>query len=90
LLIADCVVLVWIGQRPVENPYIFLGQLASLYFFIYFLVFIPILGKFEPFLVNYKNNEIKTAPTSLFHSLERSMAFLVQDRRSLPSLEKAS
>lgn len=60
LLVADCVVLVWIGQRPVENPYIFLGQMASLYFFIYFLLFIPILGKFEPFLVNYKNNEIKT------------------------------
>ena len=56
-LVADCVVLVWIGQQPVENPYIFLGQLASLYFFVYFLLFIPILGKFEPFLINYKNGK---------------------------------
>ena len=55
LLVADCVVLVWIGQKPVEDPYIFVGQCASVYFFVYFLVLLPFLGKFEELLIHYKN-----------------------------------
>jgi len=47
LLVADCLLLGWIGQKPVEDPYILIGQLATIYFFLYFLVFIPLLGKFE-------------------------------------------
>jgi ubiquinol-cytochrome c reductase cytochrome b subunit len=47
LLVADCLLLGWIGQQPVEDPYIFLGQAASVYFFVYFLVILPFLGRFE-------------------------------------------
>lgn len=54
LLVADCIILVWIGQEPVEDPYIIIGQLASVYFFIYFLIFMPFLGKLESFLIHYK------------------------------------
>ena len=57
LLVADCVILVWIGQQPVEDPYILIGQLATVYFFIYFLVFIPFLGVFEKKLIQYKSNQ---------------------------------
>jgi ubiquinol-cytochrome c reductase cytochrome b subunit len=52
--VADCIILVWIGQEPVEDPYIIIGQLASVYFFIYFLIFMPFLGKLESFLIHYK------------------------------------
>jgi len=41
--------------KPVEDPYIFIGQAASVYFFLYFLIFIPFLGKIEQFLISYKN-----------------------------------
>lgn len=54
LLVADCAVLVWIGQEPVEDPYIFIGQCASVFFFVYFLVLIPFLGKIEHFLIYRK------------------------------------
>jgi ubiquinol-cytochrome c reductase cytochrome b subunit len=47
LLATDCLLLGWIGQKPVEDPYIIIGQLATVFFFLYFLVFIPFLGKFE-------------------------------------------
>jgi len=43
----------WIGCQPVEDPYVLIGQLASVYFFVYFLVFMPLLGKFEHFLSNF-------------------------------------
>ena len=51
LLVADCAILVWIGQQPVEDPYIFIGQCASFFFFLYFLIFVPFLGKVEKFLI---------------------------------------
>ena len=60
LLVADCIVLVWIGQQPVEDPYILIGQLASVYFFVYFLVFVPFLGVFEKFLINYRGASPRT------------------------------
>ena len=54
LLVADCFILGWIGCQPVETPYVMIGQLASVYFFLYFLVCIPILGKLENALIRYK------------------------------------
>lgn len=58
LLVADCIILVWIGQQPVEDPYILIGQLASVYFFIYFLVIIPFLGVFEQYLIKQANKDL--------------------------------
>ena len=54
LLVADCLLLAWIGQQPVEDPYILIGQLASVYFFLYFLVFLPFLGRFEDALMRFQ------------------------------------
>nr|YP_009710070.1 apocytochrome b [Coleochaete scutata]QFU80175.1 apocytochrome b [Coleochaete scutata] len=50
LLVADCLLLGWIGCQPVEAPYVMIGQLASLVFFLYFAM-IPILGKIEDQLI---------------------------------------
>jgi ubiquinol-cytochrome c reductase cytochrome b subunit len=47
LLLADCVILGWIGMKPVETPFVEVGQIASVYFFVHFLIFIPILGRLE-------------------------------------------
>ncbi|YP_717290.1 cytochrome b (mitochondrion) [Ostreococcus tauri] len=51
LLVADCLLLGWIGCQPVEDPYVLIGQIASIYFFLYFLVAMPLLGKVEQFLL---------------------------------------
>lgn len=50
-LVADGVLLGWLGAQPVEDPYILIGQLASVYFFVFFLVIVPFLGKFEKALI---------------------------------------
>lgn len=47
LLMADALLLSWIGQQPVEDPYILVGQLASVYFFLFFLVVVPASGVVE-------------------------------------------
>ena len=54
LLVADNLLLGWIGCQPVEDPYVLIGQLASVYFFVYFLIFMPLLGKLEHYLLTNK------------------------------------
>lgn len=54
LIVADTLLLSWIGQQPVEDPYILVGQCASVFFFIYFLIMVPFLGRFENYLIHYK------------------------------------
>lgn len=41
------VLLTWIGSKPVEDPYIFIGQLSSIFYFSYFLVLVPLSGLVE-------------------------------------------
>ena len=49
--VACCLILGWIGGMPVENPYIGIGQVASIYYFVYFLIFLPTLGRLEKILI---------------------------------------
>nr|YP_009685893.1 cytochrome b [Aphyosemion cyanostictum]QDV92518.1 cytochrome b [Aphyosemion cyanostictum] len=46
-LTADVFILTWIGGMPLEYPYIAVGQIASLFYFSVFLIFMPILGLIE-------------------------------------------
>nr|YP_009758581.1 cytochrome b [Epiactis japonica]YP_009758620.1 cytochrome b [Heteractis crispa]QIN90399.1 cytochrome b [Epiactis japonica]QIN90437.1 cytochrome b [Heteractis crispa] len=46
-LIADFLLLTWIGFQPVEEPFILVGQLASVFYFSYFLILSPLLGYIE-------------------------------------------
>lgn len=54
LLVADFLTLMWVGQAPITDPFILLGQIASVYYFGFFLVLVPIIGIIENKLVSYK------------------------------------
>ena len=43
----------WIGQKPVEDPYVMCGVLATVYYFFFFLVIVPVLGFLEENLIDY-------------------------------------
>jgi len=47
LLIVDFVVLMWCGAMPPEQPYVIISQLATLYWFSFFLILLPLLGVIE-------------------------------------------
>jgi ubiquinol-cytochrome c reductase cytochrome b subunit len=47
ILIADFFLLSFIGQASPESPFIEIGQIASIYYFAYFLIIIPFLGYIE-------------------------------------------
>nr|AJQ17725.1 cytochrome b [Dawkinsia denisonii] len=46
-LVADMIILTWIGGMPVEHPLIIIGQIASALYFALFLIFIPLAGWLE-------------------------------------------
>jgi ubiquinol-cytochrome c reductase cytochrome b subunit len=46
-LIVDVLVLGWLGGLPAEEPYVMISQVATTYYFAYFLVILPLLSKFE-------------------------------------------
>jgi quinol-cytochrome oxidoreductase complex cytochrome b subunit len=47
LFVVDVLLLGWVGAHPPEPPYVGIGQLATLYYFVYFLIILPVLGWFE-------------------------------------------
>nr|AIP92359.1 cytochrome b [Amolops wuyiensis] len=46
-IIANMMILTWIGGQPVEDPFITIGQLASALYFFIFVLLIPTLGLLE-------------------------------------------
>jgi ubiquinol-cytochrome c reductase cytochrome b subunit len=48
VFVLNCLVLGWVGGKQPEGFYLILGRLATAYYFMHFLVFLPLLGKYEP------------------------------------------
>ena len=50
-IFADFLLLGWIGQEIVETPFVQIGQIATAFYFFYFLVLIPFVGLLETSLI---------------------------------------
>ncbi|MBL4906995.1 MAG: cytochrome b, partial [Sneathiella sp.] len=47
IFVLDCVVLTYIGGKPAEEPYILVGRIATVYYFVHILILLPLVGLFE-------------------------------------------
>ncbi len=45
--VADFIILTYIGGQVVEEPWITIGQLSSIFYFAYFLILNPLIGLLE-------------------------------------------
>jgi ubiquinol-cytochrome c reductase cytochrome b subunit len=52
VLFIDFLLLGWIGQKPVESPYIEIGMIATLLYFLSLFIILPLIGYIENFLIN--------------------------------------
>jgi ubiquinol-cytochrome c reductase cytochrome b subunit len=78
-LVSDFLILGWIGQKPVETPYMEIGQFATVFYFVYILILIPFIGWLETKLlsVQVKQNQ----------SVERSKKELTPYRGGLTNTD---
>jgi len=54
-LVADFLILGWIGQQPVETPFLEVGMIATAFYFFFFLILFPVIGLLEKELMRTKN-----------------------------------
>src|SRR5438552_2842513 len=47
LLVIDVIALGWVGANPPEGLVVTVGQIATFYYFVHFLVLFPVIGKLE-------------------------------------------
>jgi len=50
LFVIDCMILGWIGGNAIKYPYYSIGQYATVFYFLYFLILIPIGVEIEFFM----------------------------------------
>nr|YP_010371606.1 cytochrome b [Halidaya aurea]UOW81234.1 cytochrome b [Halidaya aurea] len=50
LMVTTVILLTWIGARPVENPYIMIGQLLTIIYFLYYLI--------NPMIIKWWDNSL--------------------------------
>jgi len=54
IFISDFIILMWVGQKPVEEIYVWIGKVATVYYFVFFIFLIPIIGLIETKLAHHK------------------------------------
>jgi len=47
VFVLDVLILGWVGAKPAEGHYIGIGQWATAYYFIHFLILVPLVSRFE-------------------------------------------
>ena len=47
LFVVDFIILMWIGSQHPETPYVEIGQVATAFYFLWFIFIIPVVGVLE-------------------------------------------
>jgi len=57
--VVNFLILLWLGAKHVESPYIELGQFSTIFYFSYFIIIFPIISLLENILMFLQINKIK-------------------------------
>tara|TARA_B100000949_G_C14170367_1_gene403005 strand:- start:91 stop:888 length:798 start_codon:yes stop_codon:yes gene_type:complete len=56
LFLLDCFILGWVGSNPPTGHYIYIGRVATIFYFAFFVLILPLLTKFEKVQLDSKEN----------------------------------
>jgi quinol-cytochrome oxidoreductase complex cytochrome b subunit len=62
LFIYDFTMLTWLGQKPVRDTYVEYGQIATVYYFVFFIILLPVTGRIETTLALYHVSASRQKP----------------------------
>ncbi len=65
LLVVDFLILMWIGSQHPEEPYVTIGQLATGFYFAWFLILVPFIGLVENTLFDIATDRNSNKNTSI-------------------------
>jgi ubiquinol-cytochrome c reductase cytochrome b subunit len=74
--ICNFLILMQLGAKHVESPFIEFGQISTVLYFAYFLIIIPFLSLFENSLIELPKNEKKTEvnkPINIYPVLQNKL-----------------
>ena len=57
LFISNFIILSWLGQQNVSNYIELAGQVCTMYYFLFFVIAVPLVGRFEEALLHYETPE---------------------------------
>ena len=69
IFIGNFLILMQLGAKHVESPFIEFGQLATVLYFAYFLAFVPSLSLLENTFIEFPRRIIRSADTSNYSNL---------------------
>lgn len=55
--VVDFFILMWIGSQHPDSPYLEIGQVATAFYFAWFLIFVPLIGLSENTLMDISNEK---------------------------------
>ncbi len=69
LFVTDFIILMWIGSQHPETPYVEIGQVATAFYFLWFILLVPVAGILENTLFDLatisNNKNDSPLPTSI-------------------------
>lgn len=60
LFVGNFFILMWIGANHAEPPFLFIGQVSTIFYFLYFLFFIPFISILENTLADISSSDINS------------------------------
>ena len=62
LFVVDFFILMWIGSQHPNTPYVEIGQVATAFYFAWFILIVPMVGVIENTLADLASNTKKVSP----------------------------
>ena len=53
IFVVDCGILLWVGSMDIRKKhYVFISQIATVYYYLFFIILLPVSGLLENYFIN--------------------------------------